>query len=123
MQNSQDSSGSETLVQEKTSDVEEETRFFPVIRIFVAGVAHHQRLHDLGTLAKDERLTLAREPTNEWDKNAVKILRGDRLIGYVPAETSRWVSRILAAGHRMRATVSDVQHFNVAVVLHIEGRK
>ena len=47
------------------------------------------------------RLTLVPEPTNKYDKFAVRVQLGDQLLGYVPRERSEAVSRLIGYGVEM----------------------
>ena len=44
----------------------------------------------------DGEMTFEEEPTNKYDKNAVKILLNGHLIGYVPAEFAAKMKQIMA---------------------------
>lgn len=76
---------------------------------FVAGVQHH----DLRTVIKEvkdgEILDLVPEPTNNYDHNAVKIMRKGVMLGYVPGKLSLHVSRdIQNYGHALECVVMQV---------------
>lgn len=37
----------------------------------------------------NDQLTIQREPTNEYDPNAIKLLHNRKLVGYVPKDIAR----------------------------------
>jgi len=59
-----------------------------------AGAAH---------ICVGELLTLEREPTNEFDTHATKIVAGGEKAGYVPRPYSALVARLLDAGVQLEA--------------------
>ena len=65
---------------------------------FVAGV----KFHELHTVIKEvetgERLTLEPEPTNPYDPNAVRIYRGEVMLGFVPKKFSAEVTAEIEIG-------------------------
>ena len=54
-------------------------------------------------------LILEREPTNEFDKNAVKVIwsRGIH-IGYIPKQTAISVSELIKDGHKLYAKINEI---------------
>ena len=59
-----------------------------------AGAAH---------IRAGELLALEREPTNEFDTHATKIVAGGEKAGYVPRPYSALVARLLDAGVKLEA--------------------
>lgn len=55
-------------------------------------------------LAPNDKLTLEREPDNEYDEFAVRILKDGVFIGYVPKEVSEEVSTRLDNGEEPEVT-------------------
>ena len=59
-----------------------------------------------GDMRVGDRLTLAREPENRHDRNAVRVdWKGEKL-GYVPRAENRAVAAALDAGEKIEARVS-----------------
>lgn len=56
-----------------------------------------------------DRLTLAREPNNHHDPNAVRVEWLGHKLGYVPRTENRAVARALDAGEKLEARVSQVR--------------
>lgn len=66
---------------------------------YIAGVQFRLGAKDhLDTLDGGHRFTLEPEPDNAYDEHAVKILDGDRHVGYVPGYKAREVGKLLQAG-------------------------
>jgi hypothetical protein len=78
---------------------------------YVAGVQHHQLSHVLNELNETDELILEPEPTNKYDKNAVKIKYDSGLesktimLGYVPGRLSADVKHFLS---RAREPICEV---------------
>lgn len=66
---------------------------------YTAGVTYRPGAREhLARLIPGEVLTLCPEPTNKYDKNAVRVLDGEIELGYVPSLDSPAVAKALAAG-------------------------
>lgn len=48
-------------------------------------------------------VSLEREPTNQWDPNALKVMLGEQHVGYLRREDATWVSFLLATGMKLEA--------------------
>jgi len=68
----------------------------------VAGVAgaarHHAEALESAAAAPGRRLTLRRDPANEHDANAIMVLAGDALVGFVPSELAAELAPEMDAG-------------------------
>jgi hypothetical protein len=53
-----------------------------------------------------DMVTLKKDPNNKYDKNAIKVIAGDRLIGHVDADETETVHKILNKEHK--AFISDI---------------
>lgn len=56
-----------------------------------------------------DRLTLAREPDNRHDRNAIRVDWNGRQLGYVPRAENRAVAAALDAGEKLEARVSRLR--------------
>lgn len=56
----------------------------PDLYFAVAGVGHHYREYHRANVRPGDQVTLVPEPTNRFDKNAVKVMKGMFHLGYVP---------------------------------------
>ena len=56
---------------------------------------------------KISELTLQREPDNEFDPFAVKVLFKDQKLGYIPKSKNQTIARLMDAGKRFYAKVSS----------------
>ena len=85
----------------------------------VVGVTHNNpdassRQTVLKRLVPDQPLSLIREPENRYDQNAIMVctpsrfLRRARQIGYLSAELANEYARLLDAGGRIDARISEV---------------
>lgn len=82
---------------------------FVNIDFYIAGVKFHQYEDIKDEIAFDDELILERDPTNKFDKYAVKILYEDKMLGFVPAKTgaSVIVARALDSGTDLVTTVVE----------------
>ena len=56
-----------------------------------------------------DRLSLAREPDNRYDRNAVRVEWNGQKLGYVPRAENRAVAQALNAGEKLEARVSRLR--------------
>lgn len=71
----------------------------------VAGLHHHVDRSTVDDMREGHELTLTREPSNPYDRNAVRIDWRGVKIGYVPAAFSSIISALLDA--------SDIHDFSI----------
>lgn len=82
------------------------------MEFFVAGVKFRKDWKEnVKELEEGQELHLVPEPTNKFDKNAIKVidLRGT-MLGYVPAKTGEalLVSSALKKGYVLKATLTEL---------------
>lgn len=77
---------------------------FPNI-VLVAGLKHHDYEQVSAYLKKDTELSLEREPDNQYDENAVRVLFKGVFLGYIPAEMSEEVAYYLDEGYEQSVKV------------------
>ena len=98
----------ESVVQ--SDEVEEPTEVFFCFSK-VNGTTFREKEHPLpwDEFTIGDLLLLEREPTNEFDKNAVKVVwsRGIH-IGYIPKSTAITVSELIKDGHKMYAKINEL---------------
>jgi hypothetical protein len=76
-----------------------------VLQCIVAGTSF-RNIHKVEKkLIPDTKLTLQREPDNEHDELAIKILLDDYLIGYVPRDSNEVVARLMDAGKKFHGVI------------------
>ncbi len=80
----------------------------------VAGTRYREEFNDFeNILSPNSKVSLELEPTNEYDKNAIKVCfkSGNKLyhLGYVPRFYSKQLARFLASGRRYSAIIKRVQ--------------
>lgn len=73
----------------------------------VAGTSY-LNLHDIETQIeiKISELMLQREPDNEFDRFAVKVLFKDQKLGYIPKSKNQTIARLMDAGKQFYAKVA-----------------
>jgi len=59
---------------------------------YVAGVQYHDLDKCIRSINEGDELQLVPEPDNSYDPNAVKIMKDDIMLGYVPAKFSASVA-------------------------------
>ena len=75
----------------------------------IAGTSHHGDNEEvLMGLEIDSELTLLREPSSRYDPWSIRILTSaGRMLGYMPADVNEILARLMDAGKRLFAKVSD----------------
>ena len=80
-------------------------------RIVVRGIQQYGRDGFSGIFAPGESVSLERDPSNPYDKNAVKVLLSDgSMLGYVAREMAEEISHELAEGWRFTVRIADVPY-------------
>ncbi|GMV38330.1 MAG: hypothetical protein AMXMBFR64_00460 [Myxococcales bacterium] len=77
-------------------------------RFFVAGLRYHDGVRVAPLVLPGDAVLLEAEPTNRWDPQAVRLLWGDAMLGYVPRHLNRAMSAILLQGGHLVARVTAV---------------
>lgn len=77
-------------------------------RTSIAGLNHHEASEVIHSLRAGMTLALVREPTNRYDKNAVRIYSGKYFLGYIPAVDVQRVSQSMDNGESVSAEVARV---------------
>jgi hypothetical protein len=65
----------------------------------IAGFAYHDGLEVIDRLKLGTPVTLASEPDNPYDPEAVAICYDDKKIGYIPKSKNSQVSALIYFGH------------------------
>lgn len=60
------------------------------------------------TLQPEEPLELIPEPTNKFDKNAIKIVYKGQKLGYLPRDTAESFGKQVPEGAKFMAEVSEI---------------
>ncbi|MGM9508131.1 restriction endonuclease [Larkinella sp. GY13] len=99
------------------------TSFLPnSLRTEVAGVKHHEALVVWALLKEGSQLNLVREPENQFDSKAVKVLFGHTMLGYIPARKAGTVSRYMDEGGSYDAKIIHTSLYepgNLAIYIQI----
>ena len=74
----------------------------------VAGFQYHKGEALWPSLRVGVPLTLAREPTNAHDGDAVAVYVGSEQLGYVPQLENRAIAQMLDRGQRLQAEIIDL---------------
>ena len=72
----------------------------------LAGSQYHALAEVRTEIRLHDRLTLAREPNNRHDRNAVRVDWRGHPLGYIPRSENRAVARALDAGERLEARIT-----------------
>lgn len=84
-----------TLIME---DQKKNNRKHYLFNCFVAGVQYYDALEAWAELSVGTELHLEPEPDNRYDRHAVKLMLGDKQIGYIPRSENRHMAKLLNAG-------------------------
>lgn len=83
-----------------------------LLETHVAGTSYRELDDIASTIVVDARLTVARDPNNEFDKLAIRVLDAAGVdLGFVPREKNEVLARLLDAGKSIVGRVSAVRHF------------
>ncbi|MBS0503062.1 MAG: HIRAN domain-containing protein [Proteobacteria bacterium] len=92
-----------------------------LLRTHVNGEAYYEAAEIASTLRAGTPLTLRREPDNAYDRRAIEVLdAAGRKLGYVPRSDNPAVARMMDAGERMRASVTDVRVLTCDIRMVVE---
>jgi hypothetical protein len=75
----------------------------------VAGFQYHQGELLWAFMRRGDRLSLVREPDNEYDEKAVRIDWSRFKLGYVPRIENHAVSQMLDRGEKLAARIVQLQ--------------
>lgn len=79
------------------------------LKFYVAGVRFH-KLHTVSdVLEEGDTVDLIPEPSNKFDKFAVKIKYNNVTLGYVPKKFSYEVTELMDSDVMLRATIIQLQ--------------
>ncbi len=78
-------------------------------RFYVAGSRHYMDCIQKENIEIGTKLELEMEPDNIKDKNAIKILYNNRIIGYVPRYYSEPITRNIKEGKKVECSVINSQ--------------
>lgn len=76
--------------------------------IRIAGTAYAPNIDDvMEEIPEDAQLTLLREPDNPIDAWAIRVEHEGRKIGYVPADKSELIARLMDGGKTIRGVITE----------------
>ena len=82
------------------------TRCRPCIFQFYCFITGHHVYKDIRTPCIQEELTCEREPGNQHDEHAVKVLKDGEIVGHIPPLFSNTCNLILFSGGSMKVCVT-----------------
>lgn len=93
-------------------------------KFYVAGVKFHQFHTVKDILEEGDRVDLIPEPSNKYDKFAMKIKHNNVMLGYVPKKFSEEVTNLMNSGAELEATITQLQpDFEPWTALMVEIRE
>lgn len=98
---------------------------FPEVRIVGMHFRGAEMVEYASALQGGEELSLEREPENQYDQNAIKVLTNDGThLGYIERGQAAWISGHMDEGATYLARVDRVVPFKnaVHVVCNVEPR-
>ncbi|MCC7483757.1 MAG: HIRAN domain-containing protein [Burkholderiales bacterium] len=75
----------------------------------LAGFRHYDAAAVWREMKAGDRLALAREPENNHDANAVRVLWRGRMLGYLPRSGNGAVARQMDRGASLEARVAEIR--------------
>ena len=84
---------------------------FSLIEIFVSGYKYHdgpEILNDLISGEFESTVVLEKEPNNQYDKKAIKLLVENYTLGYVSKKQNELVNKWLDQDVTLQAQISEV---------------
>ena len=73
---------------------------------FKCYITGHHVYKDIWTTVAQEELHCEIEPTNPYDRHAIKVMKGDTIVGHIPKSISKICSFILLSGGYMKLRVT-----------------
>jgi hypothetical protein len=80
----------------------------------IAGLQYYIDKNKINTLKEGDIIQLQSDPENEYDSYAVKLLKNQTLIGYVPRSDNKHIFRLLKQGVNLHCEIIDVNPNEVA---------
>ena len=80
-------------------------------------VTGHNVYKDIWTPTLGERLSTTTEPENHHDKNAVKVLKGNEVVGHVLRDISKYCTSALLCGRAIKCEIIEKNKTNVGMGL------
>ena len=96
----------------------------------VAGASQYQKA--IKKCREGQECSLEHEPDNEYDLNAIKVMVGNRHIGYLNADLARNVCSSVKRGRRYLAVIKEItggtkdkptRGVNLEITAYDKGRK
>ena len=78
----------------------------PYVFCFESFITGHHIYKEIWGPTLNELLICEREPESTFDRNAVKVLKGEDVVGHIPKQFSKTCNFILLAGGKISATVT-----------------
>lgn len=80
-----------------------------ILHTFITGVSHRPMSAQVlaRNLEEGEELELEREPSNQFDANAIKVMKDEQCIGYIPAKHNADLAAHLDADGEYRCVVKE----------------
>ena len=79
-----------------------------LITLKVAGTKFHEGINEVQLMSDGDELSMVPEPTNIYDKYAVKVLYNDLMLGYIPKIVSQVFSTLVQNGVHLEASITKV---------------
>lgn len=74
-------------------------------KFFVAGVQHHEMHKVINDLEIGDEFELQPEPENKYDPNAIRLVYGDVMCGYIPRKLSAEISAAMERGAELECVI------------------
>lgn len=84
-------------------------RRVPLVDAFIAGYQFHDGPDVEPRLRVGDALTLVRDPENTHDPQAIRLLWGDTMVGFVPRRRNDALSRLLDHGRKLEAHIVELR--------------
>jgi hypothetical protein len=75
---------------------------------YIRGLVYYDYMLVHEELKIDDRLTLKREPKNEYDKYAIEVYFEDKKLGYLPKTENKVIANLLDSGKDVFAIVQKI---------------
>lgn len=76
--------------------------------INLAGVSFEDRQLIIPMLQLNDAITLVRDPHNEYDKYAIKVINNANHIGWIPKEIAFYLSQEIDAGIKWKGIIKEI---------------
>ena len=89
------------------------------VKLKVVGVTFEGRQEIIKQLNKDDVITIRREPTNKFDKNAIMVVSEKGQVGYIGKDYATILAPMMDGGTQFEAKIAELDVYKNTHYIHI----